>query len=136
MSELIQASQECCDECDDSSDLTKQSHSRQVGDAIKLRQSFEGQVEVEVQRSRDAEKDRTALRRFASEACCVTELDGRIFPIEHSQKNVTDRERLDVSEERASNSTATATVGEDEREMEEGLAGKCGVKRSTESARR
>jgi hypothetical protein len=26
-----------------------------------------------------------------------------------------------VSEERASNSTATATVGEDEREMEEGL---------------
>jgi hypothetical protein len=52
-------------------------------DAIELRQSFEGHVEV--QRSRNPEKDRTALHRVVSEACCDTRLDGQMFPIEHNQ---------------------------------------------------
>jgi hypothetical protein len=39
----------------------------------------------------DAESDRTALHREASDACCDRELDRLMSPIEHNQKDVSDR---------------------------------------------
>ena len=94
-------------------------------DATELRQSFEGQVEG--QRSRNPEKDRSALRRCASEACCDTRLGGQTFPIDHNQKNVADRGDLTCRESERATARRRRRSEKDERDG--GRAGKCGVKR-------
>mgnify|MGYP006953143422 CR=1 FL=1 len=123
MSELLRTGQECCDECDNVSGCMAASRGR-----LWMRPSCDkaSRAGRGPKKSRSRERPNCAAPTL-SEACCDTRLDEQTFPIEHNQKNVADRGWLDVSGEQASNSTATATVGDDERDG--GRAGKCGVKR-------